>query len=616
MRQHKCYMVSCFAFYLVFFGMVRGYAAPLQDESRDAVVQKILDSRDSTTRQALLRDELNKLQSDQFLAIMKDAFEKIPDANFRLTLLQNFQDHPYIHELLHIAILDKSLTIQNYALRTASLYGLQDFNNDYKAYLRWRKNTEGKTLSEAIAYAATEFQKRILTLKDNERQQAIQLVHEATYSITAFNNGNTWRKTLGDAGVTTQLASMLRDQNNAGTIYSLLVNLRPSDAVLRQYVLPLLASTEAPAVRTQAFILLARSGSWATDRLVEVFLEDYPSQFADSVGYHLVSLGDPKLIPILIGTMESDNTPEGNNYMNNLLYQITGVRRRGEMSAADWKVWWQNNAERFSPNVRNMPIPKFNFPPRQARNVSGDPVNRAIQVRIDDDIKRTYWVILTPNTPRLQVIKRIGGNLDAPPPPPIQPAREPLGVLVVLTRDGRPSGAVQDWLRLSSNLFQNKFLVVMPEATRWSNEQKEVWIPKAKMATVKDAKFATEEFLEEIIKDVSGKYLVNPKKIILLGQVESGAMAYTAALATKSPFSGFCIFNSPFKSTELPPLKNAKGRSFLLQYSDASTVPLIMVAAAQKVLTENGAKVEVKQGKRDTADAIYAELFSWIQAQK
>ena len=118
------------------------------------------------------------------------------------------------------------------------------------------------------------------------------------------------------------------------------------------------------------------------------------------------------------------------------------------------------------------------------------------------------------------------------------------------------------------------------------------------MKQVKEARFSTEKFVAEIVQDVVASHAVDHNRVYLHGATDSGPTAYACSLDETTPFKGFYIFASAFKSANLPPLSRAKNRRYLIQHSsDDRTAPFIMAAAAQKILTEQGAVVRLEPYK-------------------
>ncbi len=114
------------------------------------------------------------------------------------------------------------------------------------------------------------------------------------------------------------------------------------------------------------------------------------------------------------------------------------------------------------------------------------------------------------------------------------------------------------------------------------------------MAQVKEARFSTESFLNDVVADVSARYPIDPARLILHGVGEGGLAAYGCSLSASTPFRGFYILASPFKTAKLPPLTRAKGRRYLIQQSkDDKIVPYFQAAAAEDLLKKQAALVKL-----------------------
>lgn len=145
--------------------------------------------------------------------------------------------------------------------------------------------------------------------------------------------------------------------------------------------------------------------------------------------------------------------------------------------------------------------------------------------------------------------------------------------------------------RIWKNAMPEGYLIAELVAPVWSEDQAQqlVWpTGRQKWAT---QKFSTEDFVEAVIKEVKGKVKIDEGKVFTLSWSSSGPAAYAVSL-TSSQVKGSFVAMSVFKTDQLPPLIMAKGHTYYLFHSpDDALIPMSHPQAAQKQLTEKGAKV-------------------------
>ena len=135
------------------------------------------------------------------------------------------------------------------------------------------------------------------------------------------------------------------------------------------------------------------------------------------------------------------------------------------------------------------------------------------------------------------------------------------------------------------------YIVAEPVAPKYAGSKNLVW-PAAKDAA-KDAPFSTEQFVEDVIKDVGAKHKLNPGRVFTLSWSSSGPAAYAIGLQEKTAVAGSFVAMSVWHPNTLPPLENGKGRPFYIYHSpDDTTCPIALARRAAKAL--KGAGVVVK----------------------
>ena len=170
-------------------------------------------------------------------------------------------------------------------------------------------------------------------------------------------------------------------------------------------------------------------------------------------------------------------------------------------------------------------------------------------------------------------------------------AEKPPGLLVVL-----PGGdGSADFHPFVSNIqrtaLDGKWTVAQPIAAKWNKNQGIVW--PTRQNKVPGMKFSTEELVAKVVEDVAAKNPIDRTRVFLLAWSSGGPAAYATLLQKKSPATGALIAMSVFQPNNLPPVKNAVGRSFYILHSpDDQVCPFRMAEQARDALGKAGAKVE------------------------
>ena len=164
--------------------------------------------------------------------------------------------------------------------------------------------------------------------------------------------------------------------------------------------------------------------------------------------------------------------------------------------------------------------------------------------------------------------------------------------------------------RLYEKALPEGYLAAQPIAVQWTDDQEIVW-PSGKLKVDK-MKFTTEEFVAAVIADVGKSYKLDPARTFTLTWSSSGPAAYAISLQEKPIVAGSLIAMSVFKPDLLPDLKAAKGHAYYLYHSpDDRVCPLWMAEAAEKKLTETGAKVTL--AKYDGGHGWQGDTFNDVR---
>ncbi len=608
--------------------------------------------------------ELAALRPDDMYQILVDNWQSLSNADVKQYVLscvaQN--DNDRILDVLQLGVSDSSLAVQNRALQFAESFGFDSFTEDFSAYQAWRQRNEGKSLKDTIVASMKAAVEMLPTIDEAHRSALLNILVRTNLTATS-RTSRIRRDAALAAGLPDALVPYLKQQNNfMWTAYQIIRNLHPDEEYIKRVIMPLTDARVDTAVRYQALSALgSEQNTWATAPLMKMMIAEYPDAAAEIIGQTLGQIGDPHIIPTLISIMATDNTPEGNRVIGNILTPLTGVSNAYIRDSAWWRSWWTRNNARFPADVRSLPFPVLALQARQVQvpNQNGviEPARPFLR-QIADDPKRAYWFIdplshtskFTQLTGRRIIAPLIaattlnGGNLHGlqlpPPPPAVHPAPQNAqpdqhaaanpahpdlpGLIVVLTSDGDAASAAGFWYDAASHGLDKQYYIAVVVAPKWTESQQLVWLTGQDLKSQKDAKFSTETLVADVVKDVEGSKKIDPKRVFLHGIGSGGSAVYAASLEPDSPFHGFYVLSATFKSTGLPPLDHATGRRFLIQNTrDDHVHPFWTAEAAQKMLVQKGAvvKLDPSTGYLGSLapDAVNAQLkssFDWLAAVK
>lgn len=190
---------------------------------------------------------------------------------------------------------------------------------------------------------------------------------------------------------------------------------------------------------------------------------------------------------------------------------------------------------------------------------------------------------------------------------------QPRGLVVVLP-GGDGSAEFQPFVRrIHKFALKDAYLIAQPVAVQWTPKQQIVW-PTAK-SRVPQMKFTTEEFVAAVIKDVSSRRRIDPKRIFTLSWSSGGPAAYAVALSDAGVTGSF-VAMSVFKPDQLPPLSKGKGQAFYLYHSKEDRVcPFRMAEQAARDLEKAEAKVmfSTYDGGHGWRGNVFGDLHTGIQ---
>ena len=454
--------------------------------------------------------------------------------------------------------------LQNFAYR--------NFNTDPAAYKAWHNGIVGKPVAEVVATGCAAFVAQYLQADEVKRASLLNILTRLEFDDTDAL-AKVRRRAALDAGILTGLektlaSPALSDAEGFSVVSAMQVarNLQVDEEFVQRAILPLASRNSPPAIRLQAVSFLGSvNGVWASDRLFDMLIDDtfYRERERGTFMAAFSNSTDPHVIPKMIALLEADDLPQTAQLLGFALPRLTGAKFDSLHDGGWWHIWWDRNKSRFPEDVQAVPFPRV--PSRRNSGSSAFFVRRHAEVRlIGDDPQRAYWLLCPAYT--------------APTTEPDGPAplsRKPTFGLIVALADGAGNGEdlTDFWRDAIQKSLKDGYFVALPIAPKWNAHQPAAWITQQNMAQVKEARFSTETFLNDIVKDVQERYPIDPSRLFLHGVGDGGLAAYACSLNDTTPFRGFYLLSSPFKTAQLPALTHAKGRRYLIQQSKEDKSP-------------------------------------------
>ncbi|MCW3053934.1 MAG: Phospholipase/Carboxylesterase [Chthonomonadales bacterium] len=552
------------------------------------------------TRESYLANvELSKARPQETFEIVRDHWKDLTSDESKQKLLFALvhSDNPHLLEILDIGVNDSEASVQALAYDLLQGFAYSDFSKDPAAYRTWHKEILGKPVAEVVATGCKKFVTHYLQTEAVDRT--------STFNISSLFNmlmsqdfdpttelAKVRRRAALDAGLMDAIERALKPpffDNDVAAVslarenLALLRKLQPEEAIVRRVIVPLMSPNASRSIRREAqSFLFGIKNTWASDILFDMLQEDYrdPSRERWSLIAGLSNSTDPHLIPKMIAVMEVDDSPQTAQLMGFALPRLTGRKQDGLHDGAWWHLWWDRNKANFPADVRAVPYPKI--PIHKTLEARGFLQRRTERHLLGDDPQRTYWLLspayISPTTAQET------------------PARKPTFGLIVVLADSSDNyeDLIDFWKNAIQKSLKDGYFVAVPIAPKWIEHQPVTWITRQNMTQVKEARFATETFLNDVAADVSANYPIDPNRLFLHGIGEGGLATYACSLNASTPFRGFYLLSSPFKTSQLPPLPHARGRHYLIQQSKEDKItPYFQALAADELLRKQGAIVKL-----------------------
>jgi len=573
-----------------------------------------------------LGEEIASLPPERGWAIVRDNWAAVDNVDarrqflkawyFRLVEPSASDDHSRLVDVLHLGMTDESPKVQEWSINYLKEIAFQDFAEDFPAYQPWYERAAERPLEEVMSESCQAWVGRL-----NKRDpSAMALTREAA---SVFRRMPAVRDAAFSYGLPTVLESVIAAgtaanatpgaQKTAADAIRLYGQLDQDDADMRRVLLPLIDKGRASEIRSAAAQALGVDGNAvAIDPLLKtltVTIEDSPNELGVifSLSTALGEIGDPSVVPTLIGLIESENTHPtvyGVGYF--ALGKLTGVQYDEAHDGAWWRGWWTKNKDRYPAAVRTQQIPQFppvNRPPpstlRQLsylgpddQAASGKIVDgvEVAELRVNKDENKQYFLI----GPRAK-------------------AREPKDgwKLLLVLPGGDGSKDFHNFVRnIALEALPNGYLVAQLVAPKWRDDENRIVWPTVKSPDER-MKFPTEQLIKDVVEDVAAKKKIDRKRVFALAWSSGGPAVYAASVTKDTPLTGAFVAMSVFKPETMPPLKGAKGKPYYILHSPQDFIQMRFPEAAVKQLTAAGATVKLQ--KYEGGHGWHGDVFGNIR---
>jgi predicted esterase len=149
--------------------------------------------------------------------------------------------------------------------------------------------------------------------------------------------------------------------------------------------------------------------------------------------------------------------------------------------------------------------------------------------------------------------------------------------------------------RIAANATDEQWLVAILVAPVWNEKQAKELVWPTRMNKADGMKFATEDFIAAVLRDVEQRHPVDPATVFTLTWSSSGPAAYATSLDPKIGVTGSFVAMSVWKPDQLPKLDKAKGHAYWLLHSPQDSIPIDMPKKAVIALKKAGASVEMAE---------------------
>ena len=579
---------------------------------------EIFDPLDKETQYAILRDNWQKIRNEQIrVELLERACNDNSAGVGNLTPVAP-QARPHLLDIIALGVADSSASVRADALGFASNLAARRIK-DGAEFAAWRKSIGDKPIGDVVRDGVLDLVARMkqadaktlpglldeaVNLQWYSFQSADGGVNSPESKITATGLAAIRRKAAFDARLPEKLAQWLKPENTpeaAQSALNLVIQFLPGRNFMHAVEPDVKRLVLAKPFKKENYdfflssILSYYHSKWATDVLLATAKAQYNSNQEESINL-LANSRDARVIPALISALAGlDEQAWQRQSVNLSLARLTHTAGSITQSADWWRQWWAKNRAALSEEAQAEPFPDFTaakvtqeFSIRRTRK----------QVAIGGDPKRSYWFVASGLLMKRKPVAKPIATASLTPAAPADFSDIPVdsrpGLLVVLA-DGNPDGlGTRYWQDLIGKNFKGKYLAAVVTASQWNPKQSPLWLTQSEKGNAKTAPFTTEILAAQVVKDVESNYPVNPARVFLVGVGAGGQAAYACSLQAKTPFAGFALVGSPFRSSALPALSFAKGRRYSILHSpNDKQYPLFLAKAALDALRKAGADAKL-----------------------
>lgn len=316
---------------------------------------------------------VDELSPEEAVRVLSELWAELSDAHKQQALkaVAFRHGHPGTLAVMNLGATDASLEVQNRALGYLRDYAFRSFEDDYEAYLAWYAEWKDRPLDEVLLGNARAFVQGLFGRSPEGLEELLRDFRDLDLRA-GESLGVDLAAVLRDAGALVLVEDWLAsaDEQARRRAFSWAATLEPGEAWLRDHLLPFVEDAVAgddPLAGSAMRALGSPANAWAApavvgfmERTVPLTLDDTPHAAIWSASGALAGMGDPAVIPSMIGLIASNpcyDTIYGIGYFG--LGKLTGVSYDDSHDGAWWTAWWQANLGRFPPEVRALPIPDY-----------------------------------------------------------------------------------------------------------------------------------------------------------------------------------------------------------------------------------------------------------------
>ena len=569
---------------------------------------QIFEALDADAKVDFLRDHWKEIRSDSArVDLLSSALRSVSaaDRNNPETIGLNGR----LLELFDLGVSDSVFNNQEATLNfVAALTGNRLKN--IAEYAAWRPAQTGKSNAALLRAGCVTLAKWIAEAKPNELPAPLNIALMLSRASTQFSLQSNLprpdaereakilqvrRAILNDVGLTTQIVGLLIAASNP--------ELQARSIAYLQFVKPnaaLIALAE-PTVHKIVEAELARTNGMNPELLAGVTLYDSPwttdlllsrlqKRFDENAGFLLLPLvlqkTDPRFIPTLIALLDVTEPTDGlYDQAERALHVMTKLPENVPRDIHAWVTWWETHKADYPAAVRVLPYPRIHRGAGRPRIYSLPQEVR--QGRFHDNPRNGYWRItsgyLVTLLPPQQTAVYIPGGASTE----LTEAQKP-GLVVVLTNSAADLEKQRKyWMDFDRYALKGRYVIALVFPPN-SKESKILWPLHA--ANGAEAKRTAQALTAATIQDLLNTIPLSKTRRYCVGIGEGGLAALACALSPSVGFNGAVADSAPFRSADLPPLTNAKGKRIALLRDDSNhAIPQFIQTVAQQTLTKAGA---------------------------